>query len=101
MNRLFLVVHTMAGPWSHDAVFSEAQFRELHPLPGGVSDDDYHDALLDRLLKLGAIVPAPQGAIAGPLPTDKVQSVSLAESITGAAQAVNEQRARMQKAVRG
>jgi len=67
-GRMFKT-HKHVGPFfgteTQPHVFSEDEFIRLHPIPkaavesGQIDSDNYHSALLNRLLRLGAITEAP------------------------------------------
>lgn len=67
-ERVYKVLHTQVGPWPQGAVFSESEFKKLHPLKdteatrdAGLIEagaDAYHNGLLAPLLDSKAIAPA-------------------------------------------
>lgn len=73
-DRIFRVVKGQVGPFraNEGAVFTEAEFRRLNPIPdtkiaaSQIKADTYHADLITRLLKLGNIVSDPT---AEPTPT--------------------------------
>ena len=53
----FEVRHLMFGDFPEKHVFSVREFASLHPAPPNTEKAEYHDWLLRRALRLGAIAP--------------------------------------------
>lgn len=78
-GRSFQVMVTQVGPWPKGHIFSEFEFRRLHPAPkkpDGWGDDpfqtseEYWDSLLNRLLaKQGTVDPVIKLVEEKPQPT--------------------------------
>lgn len=54
-SRNFKVVKGHAGPFPHGHIFSEDDFKEVHPAPKDIDAAKYHASLINRLLSLGVI----------------------------------------------
>jgi hypothetical protein len=62
MNRKFQVTTGVVGFWRKGDVFTESEFRRLHPAPPQEDAAAYHAALIDRLLDLAVIQQAADDA---------------------------------------